>query len=118
MVILAEIADKMPSTAGIVVICLVAAGFSLALAWVNRAVAWTVLLLALGVGGFFAVSGYHESSADGSFSDAVWSELGWSWVAASIVAPLLPAICVAAALFLCPWRHRTPGCPLDGDVKG
>ena len=75
MVILAEIADKMPSTAGIVIACLIAAGFAIVLAWVHRAVAWTVLLFTLVVGGFFAAGGYYESFIEGSFSDAVWSDL-------------------------------------------
>lgn len=114
MVILAEIADKMPSTAGILIACLIAAGFSAAIAWVHRAVAWTVLLFTLIVGGFFAVGGYHESFLEGSFSDAVWGELGWPWVASSIAGPLLPAVCVAAVLFFRHWRPQGQGFPLDG----
>jgi hypothetical protein len=98
MVILAEIADKMPSTVGIVIACLVAAGICVGLAWSHRAIAWAVLSLALVVGGLFAVGGYHESFVEGPFSDAVWSELGWPWVAASIVGPLLPVTAVAALI--------------------
>lgn len=71
MLILAEIADKMPSTVGIVITCVVAAGISVGVAWSDRAVAWAVVLLALVVGGFFAVGGYRESFVEGPFSDAV-----------------------------------------------
>jgi hypothetical protein len=98
MVMVAEISDKMPSTEGIVVACLVAAGISVGLASAHRAIAWAVLLLALVVGGFFALGGYHESFAEGPFSEAIWHELGWPWVAASIVGPLVPVIAVAALL--------------------
>ena len=104
MVILAEIADKMPSTAGIILTCLVAAVIGVGLARSHRAVAWPVLLLALAVGGFFAVGGYHESFVEGPFSDAIWRELGWPWVATSIVGPLLPAIAVAILMVV-----RRPG---------
>ena len=100
MVILAEISDKMPSTAGIVVAWLVAAGISVGLAAAHRAIAWAVLLLALAVGGFFALGGYHESFVEGPFSEAIWHELGWPWVAASIVGPLLPVIAVAVVLIV------------------
>jgi hypothetical protein len=114
MVILAEIADKMPSTAGIVVACLIATGFAVVLACVHRAVGWMVLLFALVVGGFFAVGGYHESFLESSFSDAVWRELGWSWVAASIAGPLLPAMGSAAVLLLRPRQPQGRGFPVDG----
>lgn len=104
MVIVAEIADKMPSTGGMVIACLVVVGVSVGLAWSHRAAAWGVLLLALLVGGYFAVGGYHESFAEGAFSEAIWSELGWPWVAASMAGPLLPAIAVAAVIVV-----RRPG---------
>lgn len=106
MVILAEIADKMPSTGGIVIACLIAAGVAVGLAWAHRMIAWTVLLLTLVIGGFFAVGGYHESFLETSFSNAIWRELGWPWVAATIAGPFLPAIAVAAVLILRRWQSR------------
>ena len=57
------------STASIVSACLIAADFAVALACLHRAVAWTVLLFTLVVGGFFAVGGYHESFPEGSFAE-------------------------------------------------
>lgn len=114
MVILAEISDKMPSTGGIIVVCLVAAGFSVAVASAHRAVAWVVLSLVLVVGGFFAVGGFQESFRDASFSDAIWGELGWPWVLASIVGPLLPAVCVACVLLARRWPTEGRGFPIDG----
>ena len=100
MMILAEIADKMPSTSAIVVTGIVAATVSVAIASAHRGMAWGVFVLALTGGVFVAFVGYHESFVEGPFSDVVWSELGWPWVAASIVAPLAPVIAVTAFMVL------------------
>ena len=102
---LAEISDKMPSTLAVVLACLAAAAISVAIASAHRGRAWVVLVITFVVGMLFAVGGYHESFADGSFTDAVWRELGGPWVAASIVGPLLPASAVAALMVL-PRRQR------------
>ena len=98
MMIVAEIADKMPSTAGIISACLIATAVSVGLELAHRAVAGAVFLLSLVMGGFFALGGYHESFVDGLLSEAIWRELGLPWVAASIACPLLPVVAVAALL--------------------
>jgi hypothetical protein len=100
MLVIAEIADKMPSSAAVAVACLVAAGVGVALAATHRAVAWTVLSLALPVGACLSAGAYRESLLGGPFSDTIRGELGWSWVAVSIGGPLLPAAAVAASMIL------------------
>jgi hypothetical protein len=113
MVILAEISDKMPSAAGIVTASVIASCVGGALAWSHRAAAWVVLSLTLLIGGFFAWAGYHAAFREGSFSDAVWAELGRPWVAASIVGPLLPAVCAACVAFGRRCQRERRGFPLD-----
>lgn len=94
MAILSEIADKMPSASGIVAVCAVLAATAVGVACLHRAAAWCMLLLAVGLGVVVAFDGYHESFVEGPFTDAIWDELGWPWVLASIGGPLLPAVAV------------------------
>ena len=100
MIILAEVTDKIPSTAEIAVLYLCMTGLSVTVALVHRVVAWSILVMALMVGGFAAFVGFHASFAEDAFSDAIWSELGWPGVAWSIAGPLLPIATVAALMIL------------------
>jgi hypothetical protein len=96
--VLAEISDKMPSAAGMGAVCAVVAVACLGLAWVDRGVAWVMLVLAVVGGGVLAVDGYREARGGGPFADAIWTELGWPWVMASTAGPLLPAVAVGTMM--------------------
>jgi len=112
--ILAEISDKMPSTAGIIAVALIAAAICSGIALTNRTVAWSLLGITLLVGCLLAYVAFDEAFVSGPLRDDVWRELGWPWVLAYIIGPVLPAVCVAGVLLL---RRRptteAPGFPID-----
>ena len=101
--ILAEISDKMPSTQAVITASLATAVLCTVLALLGREAAWTMFAIALSVGVFFAYGGCHEAFLEGSFSEAVWAELGLPWVLASVLGPLLPLCGVVSVLLV---RHR------------
>lgn len=113
MTILAEIADNVPSTPMIVLACFVAAALAAGVASAHRALAWGVLILALGIGGALAVDGYRETRAGAPFAEAIGHELGWPWVAANVAGPLLPAVAVIAAMVVRRWRERASQASVD-----
>src|SRR5437762_251535 len=98
MHMLAEIADKMPSTGDIVVVAMVAAGMCAGVARVNRIVASSLFVVALLAGGCLSYEAFKEGFIGGRLHDSIWIELGWRWVLATIIAPLLPAACVAGVI--------------------
>src|SRR5256885_5765045 len=100
MTLLAEISDKMPSISGMLAIALAAAVVCGGIALVDRTVAWSMLFLTLLVGGLLAYVAFDDAFVSGPMRDAVWSELGWPWVLSDMIGPLLPAACVALAVFL------------------
>jgi hypothetical protein len=93
MLILAEISDKMPSTAGIIVVAVIVGVICGGVALANRIVAWSMLGITLLVGCILACDAFGEA-----LRDAAWSEMGWLWVLADIIGPLLPALGVAGIL--------------------
>src|SRR6266516_4474215 len=98
MELLGEISDKMPSVGDMLVVSLAAAVVCAGLALIDRKLAWAMLLVTLLVGGLFAYAGFEETFVNGPTRDAIWIELGWPWVLATIIAPLLPAGCVAGVI--------------------
>jgi len=114
MTLLAEIADKMPSTGGILAVAATAAAVCAGLALLPRAAARAVLVASLLVGGRLACGAFDDAFVSGDLRDAVWRELGWPWVLADIISPLLPAACVGCVLFVRPRRTEGRGFPIDG----
>lgn len=93
----------------IVMIAIAFAGFSAGVASLHRTAAWVAFAIALAVGGYLAYSSVCESFVDPGMRNAVWNEMGWLWVAASVCGPLLPA--GGGAIVLCFGRR-------SGDVTG
>jgi hypothetical protein len=115
---LAEIADKVPSTAGMI-LCAAAAGAVCAgIAMIHRIVAWSMLLITVVAGGLLACLAFADAFVSGPFRDAVWSELGWPWVVSDVLAPLVPSACVTGVLIVRRWRSTAGGFPLDGHLSG
>lgn len=94
---LAEIADKEPSTIVILVAAMAFAGFSAGVASLHRTAAWVAFATTLAVGGWLACSACCEAFLDPGMRNA--NEMGWTWVAASVCGPLLPAGGVMAVLW-------------------
>jgi hypothetical protein len=90
-----KLPTRWPRRRGIIVASLIATAIGFGIASTHRAIAWSVLLLSLVVGIFLAFGGCHAAFVENSFSDAIWSELGWPWVIASIVGPMLPVVAVS-----------------------
>lgn len=109
LVILAEISDKMPSTACMVGVSVASAGACAGLAAVSRVVAWVLLFLTALAGGFVAYAIAADALPPSPMRDAIWSELGWTWVCAGVAGPLPPALCVAlVVLFRRPCSRGFP----------
>ena len=116
MTILGEISDKMPTTWGLLVVPIVAAAICAGLARLDRKLAWAMLSITLLFGGLFAYAGFEETFLNGPMRDAIWSELGWPWVTASIFGPLMPAASVAGVML---WgRSKCAGRGFPMDVGG
>ena len=105
MFTLAEIADKMPTIAGMwppfAIISIVLAAIAISHRWAALA---TVLLAGL-LSAFFVWGAYHEAYLEGSFSDAIWRELGAGWVVNSFASSLLPFVAVVLIVLL-KWRPQ------------
>jgi hypothetical protein len=118
MWIFAEISDKMPSTAGIIEIAVIAGVICGGIALANRIVAWSMLGITLSVGFLLAYDAFGEAFFRGPMRGAVWSEMGWPWALAYIIGPLLPAVGVAGVLLFRRWPTQARGFPIDGPMAG
>src|SRR5258708_3527747 len=113
MVMLAEIADKMPSIGDIVWVPMAAATVCAGVALVDRELALAMLSVTLLVGGLIAYDAFNYAFVSGPMRDGVWIELGWPWVLAAIFSPLMPAGCVAGVILLRRSRSAGRGFPMD-----
>ena len=98
MIIFAEISDKMPTIPGMWAFAVVVGLIFAAFARAHRLAAVMLFPITLAAAVFFAWIGYHEAFLEDSFREAIWSELGFFWVATSIAAPFLPFCAVVAVL--------------------
>ena len=106
MLTIAEIADKMPTIGGMW-------GFSgfmifvlVGIAFMNRWVALVATAIALLVSSFWALCVYHECFRD-ALQQAIWSELGWTWVMHSFASSIAPFVATLIATIV-KWRLETP----------
>jgi len=95
----AEIADKMLSALEVFVGAALATAACAGIARINRMLAWSMLAMTILLGGWLSYAAAAEFVL-GDLRDAVWRELGWPWVLATIAGPLVPAICVMFVLVL------------------
>jgi hypothetical protein len=102
---LAEISDKMPNIGaiwmwGIMFSALVLIGF------VRKWLSWIIFL----VGSFFAIwlayNAYYEAFIEPGFYDAIQKEMGYWWIASSIISPILPVVVAIFVLFWHMTRHK------------
>jgi hypothetical protein len=73
-----------------------------------------MLGITLFVGGILAYEAVGDAFSHGPMRDAVWSEMGWPWVVADIIGPLLPAVGVAGILLFRRWPTQAPCTTVKG----
>lgn len=102
--LLAEIGDKMPTVVEMwmlkTMLALPLVGLALTHRWVAVAAMTGAAALSLGL----AYVTHGQAYLEGSFSEAIWSELGGAWVTWSFVTDALPAVLTGAAAVAC-WRR-------------
>jgi len=109
MPVLAEISDKMPAIADMWVWMAVLSIPVVLIAMTHRWTAVVMLPVAGALSALFFRGAYHEACFEGSFSQAVWLEMGDTWVAHSLASSLLPAVLVLLVALL-KWRARWSRC--------
>ena len=114
MALLAEISDKMPSTWLIVVAAVIASAACARLAVVNRTVTWSMLAVAVAFGATYLAAIAVDAFGSSALRNAIWAELGWTWVLANVFSPLLPTACILMVLFRRRSAPRGRGSPIDG----
>lgn len=75
MILLAEIADKMPGVFGLWLPMFLVALPLIGLASINRYMAWVILLIAIMVSGFFVYVEYDDVT-NGVLAESIWREMG------------------------------------------
>ena len=103
VLVLAEIADKMPTVLGMVVtqLLLGTAAFLLVTWW--RHFAWPLALITV----FFLDCVVNEMFLDTSFRDVVWDELGLHYAVIAVLSACFPVVGIASALVLGKLRQAT-----------
>jgi hypothetical protein len=105
MIILAEIADKMPSipwmwlSLGIIGTILAAIGL------IHRFLAYSVFLIGLLISIVFVYLSYYDAFVDPTFRDAVHTEMGTIWIVNSLTSVLCPAL-FTFLVFLFHYKRR------------
>lgn len=116
MMLLAEIADKMPTIVGLWWVMILVSAVLVAIAATHRYAALPMSLIGLALSGWLLYSDYMDSWY-GPLSDDIWRELGWPWVINLFASSTLPAL---AALVTCviKWRARPDREPqaLDAEI--
>jgi hypothetical protein len=88
---LSEIADKMPTAAGTLLLAVSCALGCIGMSLQGRRIARVIFGLSLSIGGIYACALASESLLPGPMRDAIFAELGLRWVVIQLIAPLLPA---------------------------
>lgn len=109
MEILAEIADKMPTVAEVWVLF---GGLGLVLGGVTffrRSAAFVTIPVAAVIGAFSAYVTYHEAYLEDPFRDAVWRELGATWVVSCFASAAVPFVAVVSVAVLSRGKAENDG---------
>lgn len=120
MIVLAEIRDKMSTVPGLWGFMACVSVPLVAIAIIHRKGALAMLPVAAAVTGLYGWLAYHQAFLEGSFSQAIWSELGVVWVVNSVASACVPLCAVTAVVLLRPWpipagRCRQCGYKLRGN---
>ncbi len=118
MPLMAEIADKMPTIAGMWCVQALIAAAAFGVVIISRGI---VCSLAFGVTLLFAAKltygSYHQAWLEHDFSDAVWDELGSAWVTSSLATPWLPFGAVLVALVVRSIRAQSTVAEVGSSVE-
>lgn len=91
---LAEIGDKLPTVPEMYLGTLLFGFPLIVLAVTHRHTALTMLVLSIGLAVFLIECARHQAFDEYGFSDAIWAELGHTWVVHSLVSSITPTLMI------------------------